>query len=69
MSKQTEKLWSVNIQIAYHNILFQCKEEEIETYLYDFIWENKKDFEYDYKQGDPNNRELITEYPIPTNNK
>jgi len=60
MKEEKEKLWSVDVNfnpVAYKNILFECREDEIEEYIRDWVLEEAIP-DWTYEKGDPNNREM-----------
>lgn len=55
--KEEEKLWSVDIAfpINYKNVLFSCKEDDIQDHVYQFMRDEVSP-EWTYEKGDPTNR-------------
>ena len=57
--KEEEKLWSVDIAfpINYKNVLFSCKEDDIQDHVYQFMRDEVSP-EWTCKKGDPTNRHM-----------
>ena len=59
MNKQEEKLWSVDVAfpVNYKNVLFSCKEDDIQDHVHQFMRDEVSP-DWTYEKGDPNNKQM-----------
>ena len=55
LAQQDSNLWSVHLEAKFKNILFDCKEDEIEKYVQDFIISEMENFDWTYEKADIKN--------------
>lgn len=59
LAQQDSNLWSVHLEAKFKNILFDCKEDEIEKYVQDFIISEMENFDWTYEKADIKNKTML----------
>jgi hypothetical protein len=59
MSEKESNLWQVHLEAKFKNILFDCKEDEIDQHVKDFIISEVENFDWTYEKADINNKTML----------